>query len=183
MKHTVDLDDIVKSLGQQGEKTGPPIHLWHPVKIVDFDMRIDRDGRWFHDKGEIKRIELVRLFASILRREEDGKYYLVTPPEKYPVVVDEAPFVAVAVVRDGDRLVFATNLGDSVVLDDKHPLWVDASERGEPIPYINIREKLNALINRNTFYELVEMAEHRCSGEKTTLIIKSAGIEFLLGEL
>ncbi len=183
MGRTVDLDEIVKSLEQDGKNTRPPIHLWHPDKVADFDMRIDRDGRWFHEQGEIKRIKLSRLFASILRREEDGKFYLVTPQEKYPVVVDDAPFVAVAVVRDGDRLVFATNLEESVVLDDMHPLWVDTNEQGEPIPYINVREKLNALINRNTFYELVEMAEHRRSGDKTTLIIKSAGMEFLLGEL
>lgn len=183
MERSVDLDEIVKSVDSKGGKKLPPIHLWHPDKILDIDLRIDSEGRWFHEQGEIKRIELSKLFASILCREDDGKYYLVTPHEKYPVVVDLAPFVAVAVVRNGDRLIFSTNLGDSVVLDDAHPLWVDTDAKGSPVPYINVREKLNALINRNTFYQLVEMAEQKCSGDKAMLIIKSSGMEFLLGEL
>ena len=147
----------------------PPIHLWNPPFRGDIDMRIARDGKWYHEGSEIRRKALVRLFSTILRKEDD-RYVLVTPVEKVGITVDDAPFVAVDFDVTGDgaeqTLTFETNVGDRVTASGERPIRV-ARDRatGEPSPYILVRGALEALIDRKSFYRLVEIAEtHEVDG-------------------
>lgn len=142
----------------------PPVHLWNPPFCGDLDMRIARDGTWFYLGSPITRPGLVRLFSTILRRE-DGKYFLVTPVEKVGITVDDAPFVAVdfEAAGDGDTqvLVFETNVGDKVLAGADTPIRCDIDPAtGEPSPYVHVRAGLEALIDRKSFYRLVELGEH-----------------------
>jgi hypothetical protein len=143
------------------KKGPPPVHLWNPAFCGDLDMRIARDGTWFYLGTPIGREALVRLFASVLRKDGD-RYFLVTPVEKVGITVDDAPFVAVDFRREGDRLVFVTNVGDETVAGPDHPIRVVRDpETGEPSPYVHVRADLEALIDRKSFYRLVEIGEVR----------------------
>ncbi len=137
----------------------PPVDQWDPPFCGDLDMRIARDGTWFYLGTPIGRPELVRLFSTILRKDGED-YFLVTPVEKVGITVDDAPFVAVDFEAEGDGLRFVTNVGDHAVAGPDHPIEVirDA-ETGEPSPYILIRRNLWALIDRKSFYRLVEIGE------------------------
>ena len=142
----------------------PPVHLWNPPFCGDLDMRIARDGTWFYLGTPIGRFELVKLFSSILKRE-DGKYFLVTPVEKVGIIVDDAPFVAVDfdATGNGDEQVlsFSTHVGDTAVAGPDHPIRVMRDpQTGEPSPYVLIRADLEALIDRKSFYRLVELGAH-----------------------
>jgi len=135
----------------------------------DIDMRIGRDGTWFYHGSPIGRKPLVKLFASVLRREDDGRYWLVTPAERGRIKVDDVPFTAVEVNASNrgaaQLLTFRTNLDDTVVADSEHPIRViHDSVTGEPRPYILVRDRLEARILRPVFYELVELAEVRLVG-------------------
>ncbi len=140
-----------------------------------FDIRIGRDGTWYYKGTPINRLPLVKLFASVLRREPDGSHWLVTPVERGTIVVDDAPFLAVDVDRRPAGaphdaidaiLIFRTNLDETVVADADHPIRVEIdAETGEPSPYILVRDGLEALINRATFYRLAEIAVERASPE------------------
>lgn len=139
----------------------PPVHLWNPPFCGDLDMRIARDGTWFYLGTPIGRFELVKLFSSILKLE-DGKYFLVTPVEKVGITVDDAPFVAVDFTtihgEQGQILTFETHVGDTVVADSDNPIRVERdAQTGEPSPYIHIRAGLEALIDRKSFYRLVDI--------------------------
>jgi len=139
----------------------PPVHLWNPPFCGDLDMRIARDGTWFYLGTPIGRPELVRLFSTVLKLEE-GKYFLVTPVEKVGITVDDAPFVAVDFDASGQgrdqELVFETNVGDRVTAGPDHPIRVERdAETGEPSPYIMVRAGLEALIDRKSFYRLVDI--------------------------
>lgn len=142
----------------------PPVHLWNPDYCGELDIRIARDGTWFYLGTPIGRPELVKLFSSILKKE-DGSYYLVTPVEKVGIVVDDAPFVAVDFEVSGQGrdqvLRFETQVADFADAGPDHPVRVvrDA-ETGEPSPYVLIRAELEALIDRKSFYRLVELGEH-----------------------
>jgi len=151
------LADAARAAGTRGL---PPVHLWNPDFCGDLDMRIARDGTWFYLGTPIGRAELVRLFSTILKLE-GGKYYLVTPVEKVGITVDDAPFVAVDFERRGDDLVFETNVGDYAVAGPENPIRVVRDPKtGEPAPYVHIRAGLEALIDRKSFYRLVEIGEH-----------------------
>jgi len=143
----------------------PPVHLWNPDFCGDLDMRIARDGTWFYLGTPIGRAELVRLFSTILK-VEDGKYYLVTPVEKVGITVDDAPFVAVDFETTGEGrdqvLTFSTNVGDTSVAGPDNPIRVERDpETGEPSPYVHIRAGLEALIDRKSFYRLVDIGAHQ----------------------
>ncbi|KPQ14840.1 MAG: hypothetical protein HLUCCA09_03060 [Rhodobacteraceae bacterium HLUCCA09] len=148
----------------------PPVHLWNPPDCGDLDMEIRADGTWFHDGTPIGRPGLVRLFSTILRKE-GAKYFLVTPVEKVGIRVEDAPFVAVDADIDGEgraqAVTFRTNVGDSVTAGPERPVRVErAPETGEPRPYVLVRAELEALIDRKTFYRLVEAgAHHKVDGE------------------
>ncbi|SLN56148.1 DUF1285 domain-containing protein [Pseudooctadecabacter jejudonensis] len=137
----------------------PPVEDWNPPFCGDLDMRIARDGTWFYLGTPIGRPELVKLFSTIIRRDGDD-YFLVTPVERVGITVDDAPFVAVDFDAARAGLRFVTNVGDAVVAGPDHPIRVvrDA-QTGEPSPYILIRRNLEALIDRKSFYRLVELGE------------------------
>jgi len=139
----------------------PPVEKWNPSHCGDSDMRIARDGTWFHQGSPIGREAMVRLFSTILRREPDGGYVLVTPVEKLDIAVEDAPFVAVEVKSEGEgkarRLAFRLNTGDIVSAGPEHPLTVRATDEG-PRPYVLVRGGLEALIARSVYYELVNIA-------------------------
>jgi hypothetical protein len=142
-----------------------PVHLWDPPFCGDLDMRIARDGTWFYQGTPIGRPGLVRLFSSILRKDGD-RYFLVTPVEKVGIEVEDAPFVAVDFEAEGSgtaqRLTFLTHVGDSVTAGPEHPIRVERdAQTGEPAPYVHVRGGLEALIDRKSFYRLVELGAQR----------------------
>src|SRR3954468_12259551 len=143
------------------EKKLPPVDQWNPTHCGDSDMRIARDGTWFHQGSPIGRPAMVRLFSTILRREEDGRFVLVTPVEKLDIEVEDAPFVAVELKAEGEgearSLAFRLNTGDVVVAGPEHPLRFEAGPEG-PHPYLRVRGGLEALIARPVYYELAELA-------------------------
>jgi hypothetical protein len=141
------------------------VHLWDPPFCGDLDMEIRRDGTWFYLGTPIGRPELVRLFSSILKREGD-RYFLVTPVEKVGIRVADAPFVAVDFRTEGEgrdqRLTFVTQVGEEVTAGPDHPIRVQRDpETGEPSPYVLVRANLEALIDRKSFYRLVEIGAHQ----------------------
>ena len=141
------------------KKGPPPVHLWNPPFCGDLDMRITRDGTWFYLGTPIGRHELVKLFSSIIRKDSDD-YFLVTPVEKVGIKVDDAPFVAVDFNPVEGGLEFLTNVGDKAIAGPEHPIRVVRDpETGEPSPYVLIRRNLEALIDRKSFYRLVELGE------------------------
>ncbi|GAD55038.1 DUF1285 domain-containing protein [Limimaricola cinnabarinus] len=152
-------ESLASAASRAGARGPAPVHLWDPPFCGDLDMRIARDGTWFHEGTPIGRERMVKLFASILKREGD-RHYLVTPVEKVGITVDDAPFVAVDVARDGEGLRFTTNLDETAMAGPEHPIRVIRDpETGEPSPYIEIRSGLEALIDRKSFYRLVELGE------------------------
>ena len=142
------------------EKKLPPVERWNPERCGDSGMRIARDGTWFHEGSPIGRPSMVRLFSTVLRREPDGRYVLVTPVEKLDIEVEDAPFVAVEVRSEGEErgrsLAFRLNTGDLVVAGPDHPLRFEESEDG-PRPYLHVRGGLEALVARSAYYELAEI--------------------------
>jgi uncharacterized protein len=181
--------DLMQSLLKAAESSGdglPPVDTWNPTHCDTMDMVIRRDGSWWHEGRRITRQRLVKLFARILRKDDDGVHYLVTPVEKQAVQVEAAPFVAVRVDRGEDAgapvLVFTTNLGDVVAAGPDHPIRVETDpQTGEPQPFVLIRGRLEALINRPAFYELVEMADMREVDGQQMLCVTSKGVTFDLG--
>ena len=152
----------------------------------DIDIRIGPDGTWFYHGSPIGRKPLVRLFASVLRREDDGEYWLITPAERGRIKVDDVPFTAVEVNAAGagpaQSLTFRTNLDDEVVADADHPIRVAHDpDSGEPRPYIMVRERLEARILRPVFYELVGLADMRRLGDDEVYGVWSREQFFPLG--
>jgi hypothetical protein len=144
-------------------KGPPPVHLWNPPFCGDIDMRIARDGTWFYLGTPIGRAPMVKLFSSILKREGDS-YFLVTPVEKVGIKVDDAPLLAVDVEATGtgrdQRLHFITKTEDEVTAGPDHPIRVERAAGGEPSPYVLIRANLWALIDRKSFYRLIDLGCH-----------------------
>jgi hypothetical protein len=149
----------------------PPVEGWNPPFCGDSRMRIARDGTWFHDEVRIARPQLVRLFAGLLRKEDDG-YMLVTPAEKLSIAVEDAPFLAVTVARNGTQLNFTTNVGDVVALGPRHALRME-----DGVPYLHVRRGLEAKASRAVWHQLAGLALPR-AGE---LGVWSAGVFFALG--
>lgn len=163
---TSGTDQLLKA-AQDAEKAGklPPVHLWNPEFCGDLDMEIRRDGTWFYEGTPIGRKRLVRLFSTILK-VEDGKYFLVTPVEKVGIRVVDAPFVATDIEQTEEGIAFTTNVGDRVIAGPDHAIRVERDASGEPSPYVHIRAGLEALIDRKSFYRLVDMGEaHELDGE------------------
>jgi uncharacterized protein len=159
-----------------------------PAELGDLDMRIARDGTWYYRGTPINRQPLVKLFASVLHRDaSDGSYWLVTPAERGRVVVEDAPFVAVAVDTEGagrdQRLIFRTNLDEIVAAGPQHKLRVETAADGAPAPYIEVRPGLEARLLRPVFYELVEFGQEQEIAGETQFGVWSEGMFFRLGEL
>lgn len=177
-------DSLAKAVAAatKGKKGLPPVHLWDPPFCGDLDIRIARDGMWWYLGTPIGRKELVNLFASVLKLE-DGKYFLVTPVEKIGITVDDAPFVAVdfEVTDPGlsQILTFETNVGDFSVAGPDNPIRVERDpETGEPSPYVHIRRGLEALIDRKSYYRLVEIGEHDMVDAQSWFGLRSGGVFF-----
>src|SRR6201987_3612575 len=165
MQHKAGLDrgtaaaEAAQAPGPTVTRRGlPPVHLWNPANVGEIDIVIPKDGTWVHEGGVIGREALVRLFSTILRKDADGTY-LVTPHEKLRITVEDAPFVAVRVDREGEALRFLTNVGEEAGAGPAHPIRVQTEAGGEPRPYLHVRAGLEALITRPVFYELAAMAE------------------------
>ncbi len=155
---TLSLPEIAVLVEQQRL---PPVERWNPTHCGDSEMRIARDGTWFHQGSPIGRPAMVRLFSTILRREADGGYVLVTPVEKLDIVVDDLPFLAVELKAEGSgrdtALAFRLNTGELVAADDSHPLAFEEGPDG-PLPSILVRGGLSARIVRPVYYELAALA-------------------------
>ena len=154
----------------------------------DIDMRIARDGTWHYKGTPINRQPMVKLFASVLKRDETGDFWLETPVEKCRIQVDDAPFVAVEMESSGtgdkQLLQFRTSLDDNVTAGPDHPIRVDVdAETNEPSPYIRIRDGLDALIARSVFYDLVELGVEEPGDGETVIGVWSDGVFFALGPL
>ena len=163
----------------------PPVHLWNPPFCGDLDMRIAGDGTWFYMGTPIGRPALVRLFSTILKRE-DGKHFLVTPVEKVGIRVDDAPFLAVEMVREGDgkaRLLrLRTNVDDWVACDSAHRLRFKAAADGGLTPYLHVRADLWAKVTRALYYDLVDMGEERMVDGRWMFGVESAGAFFAMAD-
>lgn len=155
------LEDIQQALQQQPRK--PPIERWHPPLSGDIDIRIDRRGEWYHEGVRIVRKPLVKLFASILRREQDGEYYLITPVEKWRIRVEEAPLVAVdmdVVAESEQKLIFRLNTDELITLDNAHRLVIQG-DKGNPLPALLLDRGLTAKLTTSVYYRLMELIEVR----------------------
>ena len=161
----------------------PPVHLWNPPFCGDLDMRIAADGTWFYLGTPIGRPALVRLFSTILKRE-DGKHFLVTPVEKVGIRVDDAPFLAVEMVKEqseqGLRLRFRTNVDDWVACDSEHALRFEASAEGGLTPYLHVRADLWAKVTRAIYYDLVDIGEERMVDGREMFGVASSGAFFAM---
>jgi hypothetical protein len=183
--------DAMQSLIQAAEAASgangyPPVERWEPAYCGEMDMVIRRDGSWHHEGTRIGRERMVRLFARILRKDEDGETYLVTPVEKIRIQVEAAPFLAVAVERAGEgqdqTLAFRTNLDDAVIAGTDHPIRVETGPDGAPDPYVLIRGRLEALITRAAFYDLAAFAvPGQDENGNPVMGVWSRGVFFALG--
>lgn len=166
-----------------GQRGLPPVDKWNPPFCGDIDMEIRADGTWFYMGTPIGRAPLVRLFSTVLRRDEDDKTYLVTPVEKVGIRVVDAPFVAVemnATERDGEQLLtFRTNVGDVVEAGAEHALrFLIHGENSELKPYLHVRGRLEALVARSVMYELVELGETIDINDVSMFCLRSGGTVF-----
>jgi hypothetical protein len=179
MSDVDNLFDTLESL--QADKKLPPVGRWQPERVGSIDIRITRDGTWYHEGSPIRRDALVKLFSTVLRKDDDG-FCLVTPAEKLFIEVEDAPFVAVNMEVKGQgrdaELLFTTSVDDHVVAGADHPLRVEEQD-GEPRPYVLVRDGLDALLNRAVFYRLVEQALQ----EDDELVVYSRGERFPLGNV
>lgn len=158
-----DLNALI-ARAQRAGKGVPPVETWNPPFCGDLDMEIRADGTWFYLGTPIGRMPLVRLFSSVLRKDEDGKTYLVTPVEKIGIRVEDAPFLAVEMHVEGEgagqRITFRTNVGDVVEAGPDHPIrFADEDGTGGLKPYVLVRGRLEALLARPVLYELVRHGE------------------------
>ncbi|MEZ5799088.1 MAG: DUF1285 domain-containing protein [Paracoccaceae bacterium] len=179
---TPDADTLAAAArAASGKKGPPPVHLWNPPFCGDIDMRIARDGTWYYLGTPIGRAPLVKLFSSILKREGD-RYFLVTPVEKVGITVDDAPLLAVDFDAAGQgrdqALTFVTRTEDVVTAGPDHPIRVERSDTGEPSPYVLVRADLWALIDRKSFYRLVEMGCHEPHDGDSWFGLWSQGVFF-----
>jgi len=179
--------NLLRGIEQQvwaRKKRGPaPVEKWEPAFCGDIDMRIARDGVWYYMGSPIGRIGMVQMFASVLRRDPDGKYFLVTPVEKVGIIVDDAPFVAVEMKREGEGrdqvLSFRTSVDDWTTASAALPMRVTlAPDTFEPSPYVLVRGRLEALINRAVFYDLVELCVDEVVEGKRMFGAWSSGVFF-----
>lgn len=180
----VAVEGIADAARQQGRRGPPPVHLWNPPFCGDLDMRIASDGTWFYLKTPIGRPALVRLFASVLKRE-GGKFFLVTPVEKVGIVVDDAPFLAVEMRAEespvGRNLHFRTNVDDWVACGPGHALRFEMEGKtGGLKPYLHVRRDLWAKVTRALFYDLVALGEERDQDGQRMFGVASGGEFFAM---
>jgi uncharacterized protein len=173
-----DEKGVVAALGEVRGKPAPRA----PQDCGDIGLKIGRDGTWYYQESAIGRKPLVKLFASVLRQEADGLYYLVTPVEKVLIKVEDAPFLAVEMTAESrgrrQRLTFRTNLDDTVEAGPKHPLSFRPGKNGSFTPYVLVRGKLRARLTRPVYYELVAAAVTEAKAGRRELGVWSGGSFF-----
>ena len=178
-------NEATKTAGNtsSAERVLPPVHLWNPPFCGDLDMRIASDGTWFYMGTPIGRPALVRLFSTILKRE-DGKHFLVTPVEKVGIRVDDAPFLAVEMRKERDSrgplLCFRTNVDDWVACDADHRLRFEMATDGGLTPYLHVRAELWAKLTRALYYDLVDIGEERMIDGQPMFGLESGGEFFTM---
>jgi len=182
-----NVPNLAEIMARLQDKSLPPVHLWNPEFCGDIDMRIARDGTWFYMGTPIGRPRMVKLFSTVLRHDDDDKFYLVTPVEKIGITVDDAPFVAVEATVFGEGedqiLVFRTNVDEEVIAGPDNPIRVEIDpETQEPSPYVLVRDNLEALIGRSVFYQLVDLGEQVEQDGQEVLGVWSKGEFFTIGE-
>ncbi len=173
------LEALISRAARAG-KGLPPVERWNPPFCGDIDMEIRRDGTWFYMGTPIGRMPLVRLFSTVLRKDGDGRTYLVTPVEKVGIRVEDAPFLAVEMDAHGKGadqvLTFRTNVGDVVEAGPEHRLrFVDEHGTGGLKPYLHVRGRLEALVSRAVMYQLAEIGEEIEIGGETMFAVRSKG--------
>ena len=176
---TATADSIASAATNVAKSKGPaPVHLWNPPFCGDLDMRIARDGTWFYLGTPIGRERLVKLFSTVIRKDGD-EYFLVTPVEKVGITVDDAPFVATDFQHHDGAFTFTTNVGDTVTAGPENPFRVTLDPAtGEPSPYVLVRTNLEALIDRKSFYRLVDLGEFATVDGVEWFGIRSNGVFF-----
>jgi uncharacterized protein len=180
MDTTTRISGLEALLRSQSGKGPAPVETWNPPYCGDIGMAIRADGVWMYQNSPIGRMPLVKLFASVLRRDPDGKHYLVTPAEKIDVTVADAPFLAVEMeIRNpgpDQVLVFRTNVDDIVACGPEHPLrFVEELHSGGLKPYLRVRGRLDALVTRALYYDLVELGQ---AVSTDTLVLRSGGLDY-----
>ena len=166
----------------------PPVHTWNPDYCGEIEIRIARDGTWYYQGTPINRERMVQLFSTVLRRDDDDVYYLVTPVEKLAIEIEDAPFVAVEMTVHGTGrgqvLVFRTNVDDEVMAGAEHPIRIVVDpDAGQPAPYIHVRDRLEALIARAVFYDLVELGVEEEHNGESHFGVWSADVFFPLAKV
>ena len=178
------IQGLMQLISAQDATKMPPVEAWNPPYCGDIGMAIKADGTWFYQGSPIGRMPLVKLFSRVLRRDDDGRHYLVTPVEKIDVDVADAPFLAVEMQVEGSgseqALIFRTNVDDIVRCGPDHPLsFVEEPGSGGLKPYLRVRGRLDALVTRSVYYDLVELAVNDPAGGDT-LFVWSDGARFAL---
>lgn len=174
---------IARAAAETGGRGLPPVERWNPPFCGDIDMEIRPDGTWFYMGTPIGRAPLVRLFSTVLRKDEDGRTYLVTPVERVGIRVVDAPFLAVEMNASGEgaaqTLTFRTNVGDVIEAGPEHSLrFIIAGENNELKPYLLVRGRLEALVSRAVMYDLVELGETIEIDGTNMFAVRSGGVVF-----
>jgi hypothetical protein len=185
-KSHLDIEALAESLEDASRRSYPPVEKWNPERVGEIDIRIAADGAWYHEGDPIRRPALVKLFSTVLRRDDDGRHYLVTPAERLAIQVDVAPLHVTEMYREGagaaQRIVFRTMTNDVATLDSEHPLTVEIDrETGEPTPTVLVRQRLEGLLARSVFYDLVDIAEERTVDGVEVQGVVSAGDFHVIG--
>ena len=180
----MSLDKISAQITQTksaNKRSLPPVDTWNPPFCGDIDLQIKADGSWFYDGTVFKRLSLVKLLASVLKKEGE-KYFLVTPVEKIGITVDDAPFLITQwqwLDTQQTTMQVSTNLDDEFILDANHPLTLDKNDN----LYITVRRNLPAKVHRNVYYQWVELAKEEAGINGTELCFYSADEKFVLGSI
>jgi hypothetical protein len=174
------LSNLEQQIGLKDSNQLPPMEQWQPALSGDMDMVIRKDGSWWHEGVKIQRERLVRLFASILRKEGED-FFILTPVEKWRIQVEDHPFMITMIDPKPDHIDAITNTGDLLIISSQHPLKLSELD-GELLPEIDVRNGLKARFSRNAFYDLAGLAEEKPSeGAASEFVIRSAGVEFKVG--
>ncbi|WP_439541635.1 DUF1285 domain-containing protein [Hyphomicrobium sp.] len=181
------IDKLADLLKEAEARGAAPVETWNPPHCGDIGLAIARDGGWLYRGSPIGRMALVKLFARVLRRDPDERYYLVTPAEKIDIAVEDAPFVAVELEVTGSGrgqvLMFRTNVDDVVRCGAEHPLRFGTGAADDGLkPYVRVRGRLEALVSRSLVYDLVELADLAAEDDAGRAGIWSDGAFFLLPE-
>ncbi|WP_227368396.1 DUF1285 domain-containing protein [Halomonas sp. M20] len=162
----MSLEPLLSQIESEGAI--PPVDQWNPEQSGSMDLVIRADGSWVHEGTVITRSRLVRLLSTVLRREADGEYYLVTPVEKMRISVEDRPFLIVDAEQESDLWRLTTNVGDCLDLGNDHQLAVAENQEGDSVPDVAVRFGLRARLNRNVYYRLIELAEQRSDSQGRT---------------